>query len=90
MMRPLDIPAGAKDFVVEDALTLPVAVEVLGVYPHAHYLARQMEAWATLPGGSRRDLILIKEWDIDRQSVYRLARPLALAAGSTLHMRLRV
>ncbi len=83
----LDIPAGDAAFPVEDSLTLPVAVDVLGVYPHAHYLARRMEAWATLPDGSRRDLILIRDWDIDRQSVYRLAEPLRLPAGTTLHMR---
>ncbi len=31
------------NFVIEDQLTLPVDVEVLGVYPHAHYLGKQME-----------------------------------------------
>ncbi len=83
----LDIPAGDAKFVVEDHLRLPVAVDVLGVYPHAHYLGRKMEAWVTLPSGQRRTLILIKDWDIDRQSVYRLAAPLALPAGSVVHMR---
>jgi Flp pilus assembly protein TadD len=83
----LDIPAGDASFPVEDALTLPVAVDVLGVYPHAHYLGKRMEAWAALPDGSRKDLILIEDWDIDRQSVYRLAQPLPLPAGTVLHMR---
>jgi len=83
----LDIPAGDKDFEIEDSLKLPVAVEVLGIYPHAHYLAKRMEAWATLPNGERRWLILIDDWDIERQSVYRLAKPLPLAAGSVVHMR---
>jgi Flp pilus assembly protein TadD len=81
----LDIPAGDKDFVIEDSLKLPVAVDVLGIYPHAHYLAKKMEAWATLPSGERR--FLIDDWDIDRQSVYRLAHPLPLPAGTVLHMR---
>jgi Flp pilus assembly protein TadD len=83
----LDIPAGDASFPVEDSLRLPVTVDVLGVYPHAHYLAKRMEAWAMLPDGSRKDLILIEDWDIDRQSVYRLAQPLALPAGTVLHMR---
>jgi tetratricopeptide (TPR) repeat protein len=83
----LDIPAGDKDFVIEDSLKLPVAVDVLGIYPHAHYLGKRMEAWATLPNGERRWLILIDDWDIERQSVYRLAKPLPLPAGSVLHMR---
>jgi Flp pilus assembly protein TadD len=83
----LDIPAGDANFVVEDHLKLPVAVDVLGVYPHAHYLGKRMEAWATTPAGQRHTLILIKDWDIDRQSVYRLAHPLTLPAGSVVHMR---
>jgi Flp pilus assembly protein TadD len=83
----LDIPPGVASFPVEDSLTLPVPVDVLGIYPHAHYLARRMEAWATLPDGTRRDLVLIAHWDIDRQSVYRLAQPLPLPAGAVLHMR---
>jgi hypothetical protein len=40
----IDIPAGAKDFTVEDHLSLPLDVEVLAIYPHAHYLGRQVEA----------------------------------------------
>ena len=45
----LDIPPGAKDFVVSDEFTLPVSVSLLAIYPHAHYLGRDLEATATLP-----------------------------------------
>ena len=85
--RALDIPAGDAHFAVSDELRLPVAVDVLGVYPHAHYLCREMEGWATLPGGETQPLLSIKDWDIDRQSVYRLAKPLRLPKGTVLHMR---
>jgi Flp pilus assembly protein TadD/mono/diheme cytochrome c family protein len=83
----LDIPAGDAHFVVEDALTLPVDVEALGVYPHAHYLGKDMQAWATLPNGQKRWLVWIRDWDIDRQSVYRYREPVALPKGTVLHMR---
>ena len=83
----LDIPAGDRDFVVEDALRLPVDVEVLGIYPHAHYLGKRMEAWATLPDQKKKWLILIPSWDIDRQSVYRYRTPVFLPKGSVVHMR---
>jgi Flp pilus assembly protein TadD/mono/diheme cytochrome c family protein len=83
----LDIPAGDSKFVVEDSLTLPVDVEVLGVYPHAHYLGRDMQGWATLPSGEKKWLVWIREWDIDRQSVYRYKQPLLLPKGTVLHMR---
>jgi Flp pilus assembly protein TadD len=83
----LDIPPGDKDFKVEDTLTLPVDVDVLGVYPHAHYLGHDMEGWATLPDGQKKWLVWIKDWDIDRQSVYRYRQPLFLPKGTVLHMK---
>ena len=72
---------------VEDSLTLPVDVDVLGVYPHAHYLGRDLEGWATLPNGEKKWLVWIRNWDIDRQSVYRYKEPILLPKGSVLHMR---
>jgi len=83
----LDIPAGDSHFVITDQLTLPVAVDVLGIYPHAHYLGKRLEGYAILPNGERKWLILIPDWDIDRQSVYRYKSPIFLPKGSVLHMR---
>ncbi len=83
----LDIPAGDPAFVIEDHLKLPIAVDVLGVYPHAHYLGKKMEAYAILPDGEKRWLILIRDWDIDRQSVYRFQLPVFLPKNSVLTMR---
>jgi Flp pilus assembly protein TadD/mono/diheme cytochrome c family protein len=83
----LDIPAGQRNFAVEDALQLPVDVEVLGIYPHAHYLGKRLEAWAMLPDQQKKWLILIPGWDIDRQSVYRYRNPVFLPKGSVVHMR---
>ena len=83
----LDIPAGDPAFVIEDSLTLPVDVDVLGCYPHAHYLGHDLEGWATLPGGEKKWLVWIKSWDIDRQSVYRYKEPLFLPKGTVLHMK---
>jgi len=47
----LDIPAGEKDFVVTDEVRLPVDVDVLAVYPHAHYLGSPyfIPQWKGLP-----------------------------------------
>ncbi len=79
--------AAARNFVVEDSLRLPVDVEVLGIYPHAHYLGKRMGAWAILPDQQKRWLILIPRWDIDRQSVYRYRKPVFLPKRSVMHMR---
>jgi len=83
----LDIPAGNPHFVVEDSLTLPLDVEALGIYPHAHYLGRDLQGWATLPSGEKKWLVWIRNWDIDRQSIYRYREPVMLPKGTVLHMR---
>ena len=76
--KTIDIPAGAARHVVEDALRLPVDVEVLSVYPHAHYLGRDLQGFATLPDGSRRWLVRVDDWDFNWQDEYRLVEPLFL------------
>jgi mono/diheme cytochrome c family protein len=83
----LDIPAGVQDHVVEQSFQLPVDVQALAVLPHAHYLAKEMKGWATLPDGSRQWLLFIKQWDFNWQGDYRYAQPLFLPKGSVLSMR---
>ena len=84
----IDIPPGAREFAVGDHLTLPVAVEVLAIYPHAHYLGKLMEAWAMLPDGTRTWLIKIADWDINWQAVYSYRKPVWLPKGTTVEMRI--
>jgi predicted negative regulator of RcsB-dependent stress response/mono/diheme cytochrome c family protein len=83
----IDIAAGQQSYVNTDSYTLPVDVDVLGVQPHAHYLAREVRGFATLPDGTTRPLIYIKDWDFHWQDVYRFAAPLALPKGSIVTMR---
>lgn len=82
----MDIPPGEPAYVVRDELTLPAAVDVLGVLPHAHYLGRELTGYAILPDGSRRWLINIPEWDFNWQGDYQYATPVRLPAGSVVHM----
>jgi tetratricopeptide (TPR) repeat protein/mono/diheme cytochrome c family protein len=83
----IDIQPGDKDFPVSDDLTMPADVDLLAVYPHAHYLARLMEGYATLPDGTKKWLIRIPEWDLNWQGVYRLKQPLRLPKGTVVSMR---
>jgi Tfp pilus assembly protein PilF len=83
----LNIPAGEKNFVVTDSMELPVDVEVLVVYPHAHYLGKSVEGWATLPDGTTRWLIKIDHWNFMWQDMYRYVEPIPLPAGTTVSMR---
>jgi len=83
----IDIPAREKEYWIEDSYVLPVAVQVLGVYPHAHYLGRKMRAFAELPDGSRRWLLYIKEWDFNWQDEYVYQEPISLPRGTRLLMQ---
>ena len=83
----LDIPAGEKNFVVTEDFTLPVDVDVLAIYPHAHYLGKDLQALAKLPDGTTRTLIHISHWDLNWQAVYRYAEPVSLQKGTTISMK---
>ena len=85
--RALRIPAGARDFVVADDFRVPMDVDVLAVYPHAHYLGKLLEAYATLPDGTRRWLIRIPDWNFNWQSVFYYREPLPLPKGAVVSMR---
>jgi tetratricopeptide (TPR) repeat protein len=82
----IDIPAGESRYVVRDSYTLPVDVDAYGVQPHAHNLAREMKAFATLPDGSRRWLIYIRDWDFHWQDAYQYEAPVFLPAGTEVAM----
>ena len=84
--RKLDIPAGDANFVVTDSLTLPIDVDLLAIYPHAHYLGKDLRATATLPGGESKSLIHIPQWDLNWQAVFRYEQPVFLPKGTTISM----
>lgn len=83
----IDIPAGAAAYVVLDSMTLPVDVELLGLYPHAHYLATVMDVRARLPNRGVRQLLRVDAWDFNWQDAYTFERPVRLPAGTTLLLR---
>ena len=83
----IDIPAGDAAHIVRDDFRLPVAVDLLAIYPHAHYLAREIQATATLPDGTDRTLIRIGNWDYNWQDEYRYVQPVHLPAGTRIEMR---
>ncbi|MFN7975488.1 MAG: tetratricopeptide repeat protein [Acidobacteriota bacterium] len=84
----IDIPAGSSDYAIADRYVMPVDADLLGLYPHAHYLGRTIEARATLPDGSARTLVRIERWDFNWQDEYRYATPVALPKGTVLDLRI--
>ena len=82
----MDIPPGDRRYVVTDSFVLDADVDVYTVQPHAHHLAQEVKSFATLPDGTRKWLIYIRQWDFDWQGVFRYARPEFLPAGTTITM----
>ena len=83
----IDIPAGEESYSIEDTYTLPVDVTAMALIPHAHYLCREMVAYARLPKEGRTDLIHIRDWDFNWQDEYRFVKPVFLPQGTLIRMR---
>jgi len=84
--RALDIPPNDADFEVNDDFTLPTEVQLLAIYPHAHYIGRELSATVTYPDGTLKNLIHIPHWDLNWQAVYYYENPLVLPAGTRISM----
>ncbi len=85
--KAIDIPAGESDYAITDTCALPVDVTLLSVYPHAHYLGKDMSVRAVLPDGREWSLLHIKRWDFHWQQDYGYVSPIALPRGTTITMR---
>ena len=82
--RRIDIPAGESNHVVRRTMPLFDTVEVVGVWPHAHYLAKSMRSWATQPDGHKVWLFNIPSYDFNWQDEYRYATPIKLPRGTQI------
>jgi hypothetical protein len=80
----VDIPAGADRYTIADTFTLPIDVRAFQVGAHAHYLGKEMKLTATLPDGSVKTLLWIKDWDFSWQEQYRFADFVSLPKGTRL------
>jgi len=80
----IDIPPGEKNYTIRDSFTLPVDVNVYGALAHAHYLAKDIKATATLPDGTVKPLIWIDNWDFNWQETYTYKQSFALPKGTRL------
>jgi Flp pilus assembly protein TadD len=83
----IDIPAGDANYVVSDRVQLPVAADLLGLFPHAHFLGNEMLVTATAPGSAPRTLLHIKHWSFHWQQDYRFVTPVQLPRGTVIEMR---
>ncbi len=82
----IDIPPGDRTYKITDHFVIPVAVDVIAIDPHAHYVCKEMYAYAVLPDGSRRTLLRIPDWNFDWQQQYTYASPMRLPAETRVEM----
>ena len=63
-------------------------MRALFVGAHAHYLAKEMKATATLPDGTTQPLLWIQDWDFNWQDRYIYKTPVMLPKGTRIDVRL--
>lgn len=80
----IDIPAGEKNYVLEDHFVLPEKARAVSVYPHAHFLGKALHAFAELPSGKKEWLVRIDDWDFNWQDAYTFAQPIDLPKGTVI------
>jgi len=65
---------------------VPYDLEVTSIFPHAHFLGRKFDVFASLPNGRTTKILLrIDDWDFHFKRAYKLLTPLLLPAGTVLH-----
>jgi hypothetical protein len=82
---PLFIPANTVKSFTEKQL-IPFDVTMLGVAPHMHLLAQNIESFGIAPvSGDTDRYISIPEWDFHWQGVYLLRQAKKVLAGTTVY-----
>ena len=65
---------------------VPYDLEITNIFPHAHFLGRKFDVFATLPDGrSTKILLRINDWDFHFKQGYEPMSPILLPAGSVVH-----
>ncbi|HEY9607387.1 MAG TPA: hypothetical protein V6C85_37730 [Allocoleopsis sp.] len=82
----LDIPPGEKRYQATASFTAPIDLQVIEIGPHMHLLGHEMKVTATLPDGTVKPMIWIKDWDFHWQGRYQYKQPVNLPKGTRLEM----
>jgi len=85
----IDIPAGEKNYTIQDSFTLPVDAYAYSAVAHAHYVGKEMKMTATLPDGSMKPLIWIADWDFNWQDPYIYKDAVTLPKGTRIDATLK-
>jgi peroxiredoxin len=82
----IDIPAGAPRYEAKTSFTAPEDWHMVSVLPHMHLLGQEMKMTATLPDGTVKDLVWVKDWDYRWQDTYYFKQPVALPKGTRIDL----
>jgi hypothetical protein len=82
----IDIAPGDSNYLVKSTLTLPQDVDVSAIFPHAHWLCKDMKVDAHLPDGEVKHLVWIKDWDFNWQGGYRYETPIHLPKDTRVEL----
>ncbi len=79
----LDIKAGDSNAKEGTSFTLPLSIDVYGVFPHMHQLGTRIRVTSTRQG-EEQCLVDIPEWDFNWQGIYFFKDPIEVRATSTI------
>ena len=80
------IPAGKIDHEEKANIMVPLGVTLYTLFPHMHNLGRQITVTATLPEGTKKQLLHIPDWDFNWQGFYAYKQPVHLPAGTRIDL----
>jgi hypothetical protein len=84
--RRIDIPPGEKAYRTHDSMLLPAEVDVFGLFPHMHWLGKEVRVIARMPGGKEQTLLWINDWNFKWQTYYQNRKLVRLPALTELVM----
>jgi len=80
----IDIPAGEPAYVIKGTARTFANMRVYSALAHAHYLGKEFKAIATLPDGTTKPMLWIRDWDFNWQDRYDYKQPVDLPKGSKI------
>jgi mono/diheme cytochrome c family protein len=82
--KKIDIPPGEARYQTRDEFTLPIDMDLFGLFPHMHMIGREIRLTAHPADGEPFPLLTIADWDFNWQTDYQFVKPVRIAAGTRL------
>ncbi len=85
----LSIPPGMKEYEREASFVASTTKDVMlyELNPHMHFRGKRVRFDALYPDGTSETLLNVPQYDFNWQSMYRLAQPKRLPAGTSIRVR---